>query len=141
MVIMRKTEVMIKEIKDLVATKGYIYALCMIIFEDFSILPEELHKIDCMNRLSTKEASLLLGFLIQNEINFSIPDTPNDLLQLKQKTYDLMEELHGSFWNPFFDELQIKSQPEYKKDNIRTEQKELFGKGNMLIQAAPKLLL
>ena len=134
MVIMRKTEVIIKEIKDLVVTKGYIYALCMIIFEDFSISPEELHKIDCMKRLSTKEASLLLGFLIQNEINFSIPDTPNDLIQLKQKTYDLMEELHGSFWNPFFDELQIKSQPEYKKENIRAEQKELFGKGNMLIE-------
>ena len=86
---MRKTELVINDIKALIKTKGYIYALCMILFEDFHINPEKLQELNHRKRLSTKEASLLLGFLIQSEIDFLLPDTPQDLIQLKQKTYEL----------------------------------------------------
>ena len=103
---MRATELVINDIKNLTSTKGYIYALCMIILEDFYINPEEIHEIDNMATLSIKEVSLLLGFFIQNDINFSIPNTPQDLMQLKQKTYELMDELHSSLMISFQEELQ-----------------------------------
>jgi len=82
----RDTKTIISNIKNLVVQKGFIYALCMILFEDFHVIPEKLHEIDNRFRLSIKEVSLLLGFLIQNKIDFSTSNTPQDLIKLKQKT-------------------------------------------------------
>lgn len=131
---MRKTELVIRDIKNLINTKGYIYALCMIMFEDFYIIPEKLHEMDYNKRLSTNEASLLLGFVIQSEINFSTPDTPQDSIHLKQKTYDLMEELHKSFNILFIEKLQKSLEEEHKKEEFRKEQKDFWGKGNLLTE-------
>ena len=129
---MKKTEEIIREIKNLVNTRGYIYALCMILFEDFYINPEKIQEINYAKRLSTKEVSLLLGFFIQKEIDFSTPDTPKDLIQLKQKTYELMEALHRSFMIPFIKKIKKSLKKSYKIENFRTEQKEFFGKGDIL---------
>jgi len=131
---MRKTELLIKDLKNLTNSNGYIYALCMILFEGFHINPEKIQEIDHRKRLSIKEASLLLGFLIQNEINFITPDSWQDLIQMKQKTYELMEELHQSFMVPFVEKLQRSLEEEHKKEDFRKEQKEFFGKGDMLTE-------
>ena len=74
---MRPAEQVIDDIKNLIYTKGYIYALCMILFEDFHIDPEKLHEMDNHQRLSVKEASLLLGFLVQKKIDFAVTDQDN----------------------------------------------------------------
>lgn len=129
---MRTTEQVLEDIRKLINTNGYIYALCMILFEDFHIIPEKIQEIDHRSRLSTKEASLLLGFLIQNKIDFSTPNTPQDLIELKKKTYELMDELHKSFMLPFFEKLQESIKKEHKIENYRKEQKDFFGKGDML---------
>ncbi|PKP59110.1 MAG: hypothetical protein CVT88_06205, partial [Candidatus Altiarchaeales archaeon HGW-Altiarchaeales-1] len=131
---MRTTKQVIKDIKELINTKGYIYALCMILFEDFHIIPEKIQEMDHRSRLSTKEASLLLGFLVQNKIDFSTPDTPQDLIKLKQKTYELMDELHNSFMISFFEKLYESIKKEHKIEDYRKEQKEFFGKGDMLTE-------
>lgn len=99
---MRKAEQVIRDIKNLIYSRGYIYALCMILFEDFHIDPEKLHEMDNFQRLSVKEASLLLGLLIQKEMDFSTPSSPFDLISMKQKTYELMKELHTSFHDTIF---------------------------------------
>jgi len=52
---MRDTELVISDIKSLINTKGYIYALCMIIFEDFHMALEQLHEINYRERLKTKK--------------------------------------------------------------------------------------
>ncbi|HTN68616.1 MAG TPA: hypothetical protein VLZ33_04045 [Dysgonamonadaceae bacterium] len=97
---MRNTDLIIKEIKELVNAKGYIYAFCLILFEDFHVDLETIHKIDHKSKLSVKEASLILGFIVQNTIDFSIPNSPESVIELKDKTYSLMEELHFSFSIP-----------------------------------------
>jgi len=131
---MRTTKNIIEEIKKLISLKGYIYTLSMILFEDFHVNPEKLHEIDHKARLSTKEASLLLGFLVQNELDFTPPESPENLIQMKQKTYKLMDELHQSFMNPFFKKLEKELKREHKTENLRAEQKEFFGKGDMLTE-------
>lgn len=131
---MRRIELIISDIKNFVNSKGFIYSLCMILFEDFRIDPEKMHEIDYIKRLNTKEASLLLGFLIQKKIDFSTPDSPQELFQLKQKTYDLMEELHHSFWIPFGEKLKSTFEKESKGEDISNGQKEFFSKGDMLIE-------
>jgi hypothetical protein len=132
---LRTTDLIIKDIKKLVKKRGYIYALCMIIFNDFRIVVEELHKINTRSKLSIQEVSLLIGFLVQNKIDFSIPEESQDVFKLKQNTYDLLSELHESFMIPFFEKLKASSEKEHKIEDYRKEQKEFFGKGDMLKEA------
>ncbi len=131
---MRSQKQVIEDIKNLIKQKGYIYALCMILFEDFHINPEELHVIDYRSRLSDKEASFLIGLVIQNEINFEIPDTHQDLTTLKQQTYELMEKLHVSFMIPFCEKLQKDLKKEHKIEDFGQAQKDFFGTGDMLTE-------
>lgn len=131
---MRKTEEVIRDLKSLISSKGYVYTLCMILFEDFHINPEKLHEIDWGGRLNSNEASLLLGFLVQDTIDFSTPDDPMSLIQLKQRTYELMEELHQSFNIQFLEKLEKEIGRACDKKNYRKEMKDFFGKGNMLAE-------
>lgn len=131
---MRKTIKVIKDIKKLVTSTGFIYVLCMLLFEDFHINLEEIHEVNFRKRLSTKEASLLLGFLIQDNIDFSRPKVPEDIIQLKQKTYKLMEKLHQSFLIAFFDKLKMCLNLVFKKEDLRKHQKDFFGKGDMIVE-------
>ncbi|MCK4377671.1 MAG: SEC-C domain-containing protein [Actinomycetia bacterium] len=130
----RKTEIVIKDLKSLISSKGYIYVLCMIIFEDFHINPEKIQELNLIKRLSHKEVSLLLGFLIQSQINFAPPDSWQDLIQMKQKTYELMEGLHQSFMIPFVEKMQKNLEKKHEKKDLMKEQKEFFGKGDMLTE-------
>jgi len=132
--VVRKTKIVIKDLKSLISSKGYIYALCMIIFEDFHINPEKIHEINLIKRLSHKEVSLLFGFLVQSQINFALPDSWQDLIQMKQKTYELMEALHQSFMIPFVEKMQKNLEKKHEKKDFRKEQKEFFGKGDMLTE-------
>lgn len=90
---MRNISDVLADIKTLVATKGYIYALCLIIIDDFHLNVEEIHEINEKERLNKNEALMLLGFLIQGKISTEIPNSPLDLIDLKKRTYVLMEEL------------------------------------------------
>lgn len=131
---MRTIDRIIEELKELIASQGYIYALCMILFDDFHINPETLHETDHMGRLSVNEASLLLGFFIQKKLDFTQPETPEILIQLKQKTYELMNELHQSLMDPFFRNLEDELKKEHKKENYEKERKEFFVKGELFTE-------
>jgi hypothetical protein len=131
---LRKTEDVINDIKSHIYSKGYIYTLCMIIYEDFHIILQEINKVDFRSRLNKNEVSLLIGFLIQKHIDFSLPDSPIDVIKSKEKTYELMDELHMSLMTPFFEKM--KNVPQKKHDNMdfRTEMKSFYGDDNMFIE-------
>lgn len=97
----------IDDIRNLVRENGFIYTLCMILFEDNHIIVEELNSVNYHDRLNKNEISLLLGYLIQNEIDLSPPEDPWFLLELKAKTYKLFEELHSALNNPLFDKMRV----------------------------------
>lgn len=99
----RDSKEVLEDIKELVKSKGYIYALCLILMEDFHFDVEQMHEIDYRNRLNKNEISLLLGFLIQNSVKVEKPNSPFDLIDLKKKTVSLMEELHRSMNKPMYD--------------------------------------
>lgn len=131
---MKETEKVIQELRELIQTQGYFYALCMMLLEDFLVDPEKLHELNHSARLSINEAGLLLGFLIQNEIDFTTPDTPNDLALMKEKTYTLLQELHQSFMNGFIEKLKDEIGKEHVYENHRNDQKSFFGSGDMFIE-------
>jgi len=72
--------------------------------------------------------------LIQSQINFAPPDSWQDLMQMKQKTYELMEELHQAFTIPFVEKMQKNLEKKHEKKDLMKEQKEFFGKGDMLTE-------
>lgn len=102
----KNREEIIQKIKNLIKQKWYIYALCLILFEDQHEVVEYIDKVDLMQKISVKEFAFLLGFLIQDEIDFSIPDSPDKLIEMKVKTYELLEELHKTFLEVFVERLE-----------------------------------
>jgi len=77
----------------------------MILVEDFYGDPNKIQEVNPFNKISRNEACVLLGFLIQNEINFSLPSSPFIIQDLKKKTYELMQELQSSFMIPYQKDL------------------------------------
>ncbi len=132
---MRQTDTIIKEIRDLVKSPGYIYTLCMIAFGDFNFAVEQLHGIDHRARLNTKETAFLFGFIIQGEIDFTMP-APQDFIQMKKRTYELMRELQDSFNNPFFDKLSeaLKHGIKDRDEDTRKARQDFFGTGDMFVE-------
>lgn len=128
----RKTSDIISDIKVLVNTKGYIYALCLIIVDDFLIDLENMHKVNFRDRLNKNEVSLLIGFLIQNNICLDFPDTPFELIELKKHTYKLMEELHLSVNEHLFEKFKT-LEPTFDS-NIKQSKLDFFGGENSFIE-------
>lgn len=117
----RNTSDIILALKELVSSRGYIYALCLIIMDDFHMSLEQMHQTDHSERLSRNEVSFILGLLIQNPISLENPISPFVLQELKKKTYSLMEELHMSTLQPMIDKFMplIKNpNPELLPDKI-----------------------
>lgn len=96
----RTREDIISDIRDLISKPGYIYSLCLILFEDFHMSLEKLGTINYRERLSVKEAAFILGCLIQNKIDCTYPESIESLIQNKELTYKLLRELHNTFLYP-----------------------------------------
>lgn len=99
------TSEVISKLTELINSKGYIYALCMILYEDFHLNLDEIHKVNYRERLSVKECTLIIGFLVKDKIDLSYPNAPDDLIDYKDKTYELMKELQDSLNSKQFNEL------------------------------------
>lgn len=96
----RTREEIISDIRDLISKPGYIYSLCLILFEDFHMSLEKLGTINYRERLSVKEATFILGYLIQSKIDCTYPESVESLKQNKELTYKLLRELHDTFLYP-----------------------------------------
>jgi len=131
---LRKTEEVIDDIKTLIYSKGYIYTLCMIIYEDFHIILQEINKVDFRSRLNKNEVSLLIGFLIQKQIDFTLPDNPLDVIKSKESTYELMHELHMSLMTPFYEKMKSVHPQKLDRMNFRAEMRRFYGDENMFIE-------
>lgn len=96
----RTREEIISDIKALIRQPGYIYSLCLILFEDFHMSLEKLGTINHRERISVKEAAFILGYLVQNEIDCTYPESIKSLIRNKKLTYILLRELHNTFLYP-----------------------------------------
>lgn len=89
-VIFRTREEIISDIKALIRQPGYIYSLCLILFEDFHVSLEKLGTINYRERLSVKAGAFILGYLVQNIIDCTYPESVESLIQNKELTYKLL---------------------------------------------------
>ena len=117
----------IMDVRKLVRSNGYIYALCLILCDDFHWSPEHLHEDNSYDKLNMNEVSLLLGFLVQDDINFEIPSSFKKLLEMKKRTYELLKELQSS----------LGDLPQKIEENIKnSEMKKIdfFRETNMIVE-------
>ncbi len=128
----REKKEVLKDIRQLVQSPGYIYPLCMMLFEDFHVDLINMHKADLHSRLSFKEAALLLGFLIQKKIDFTKPHSPNLVVQLINTTRNLLVELHDSYNIPHFEAMKEVFNSESKTLDFETVEKTYFGQGRFM---------
>lgn len=131
---LRSTKEIIKEIKSLVETAGFIYALCLILIEDFHLNAEEMHEVDYRARLNKNEISLLIGFLIQEKISLEKPLSPLDLIVIKKKTRKLMDELHSSTMIPSINKFKPLIETFGKDNDVSYSKKDFFGGEDMFIE-------
>lgn len=131
---LRSTKEIIKEIKSLVDTTGFIYTLCLILIEDFHLNAEEMHEVDFRARLNKNEISLLIGFLIQKEISLEKPLSPLDLIVIKKKTRKLMDELHSSTMIPSINKFKPLIENFKKENDVNHSKKDFFGGEDMFIE-------
>ena len=127
----RSKQEILEEIQSLVAEPSYIFALLLIIVDDFNSSPELLHEIDYWNRLNMNEVALLLGFLVKKPIDFSSPVSFESVFEQKHRTRKLLLEMHHSFDVPFAARIAAL----VDKDSAQNEQistKEFFGQGEIL---------
>lgn len=96
----RTRDEVLADLKSLIRRPGYIYSLCIILFNDFHLSLEELGTINNREKLSIKEVALILGYLIQEKIDLTYPETTEYLIENKNQTYELLEELHFTFMVP-----------------------------------------
>lgn len=125
-----KNDILI-DIKKLVSSKGYIYAICLIIIDDFHFNVEQMHEVDYWSRLNKNEICLLLGFIIQDRISLERPNSAVDLIELKKRTYSLMDELHRAVSRPVFENLKSLNNPLVGQ---KLEKHEVFGGENLFIE-------
>lgn len=134
---MRSTDQIISDLKILISTKGYIYSLCLILFEDFHGDLNKVHEFDYRSTLSVKECSIIIGFLIQKKLDFSIPESPNDVVDLKAKTYVLMKELQISLTTPQaekFQKMRIYQENGEKIGNTREDRLDFFVRDKGMVE-------
>ncbi|WOK08545.1 nuclease-related domain-containing protein [Imperialibacter roseus] len=129
---LRDTSEVLMDIKQLVRTKGFLYTICLILVDDFHLNVEAMHETDYRSRLNKNEILMLLGFLIQDEISLETPKSPFELIELKKKTYHLMEELHYSTTAPF--QAKIEQLIKNPSSQNAPNDKDFFGDENMFIE-------
>ncbi len=54
---LRNTQDVLADLKSLIRLPGYIYSLCMILYEDFHQDLNKIHEVDHRAKLSVKECS------------------------------------------------------------------------------------
>jgi hypothetical protein len=101
----RTEDEVFQDLEELCQSPGYVHALAFLCFEsNFLRIKEEqdLNKqvIDSFSseKLIRTEINVLIGLLIKSNISFELPE-PERLSNYIEKTYILLRELHGAFYN------------------------------------------
>ena len=109
----------LSELKNVCASSGYAHVIAYFCFRDNIIKYNDKFSIDEIshfysdNSLIRTEISTLIGFLVKNDIDFTLP-TPSKFQEYIEKTESLLIELHNSFMIPF--QKYIKKAIENKED-------------------------
>lgn len=133
----RSREDIISDIKQLVATKGYIFAFAEIVSRDFFVDVQNVANIDWRERLHSNEVAFLMGLMLKHEaVSFDEIDKEQIEEAIKYTRF-FLEELHGTYMYGFGEAMvrhpseQIDAMSDEEK---KEEFREIFGGKEMIVE-------
>jgi hypothetical protein len=127
---MRTEDEVFRDLSGACTYPGYVHALAYLCFRDSVVRysdemqAEDMQHLFSMDHLIRTELSTLLGLMIQQEIDWSLPD-PQTIQRHIDETERLLKELHESMSGPTMEELRDalesgkKTNPFEKGSNLR----------------------
>lgn len=102
---MNQFDNVINEIRLLTKKQGFIYSFLWLLYDDFYVYLDELENINPRDKIGIKEASLLLGFLVQSEIDYRIPKSIEQVINIRNEIIEKLSEIHNKwiFSHPMFE--------------------------------------
>jgi hypothetical protein len=94
----------VDKIEALTSERGYIYTLALILLRDLFMTPEDIADINPREHLNFQEITFLVGLLVKNPIDLSLPAEPDSEKRFEE-TYRLFYELHKKYHEPFIEQL------------------------------------
>lgn len=126
---MRKEKEIFNDLSSLCILPGYVHALAYISFRDNMVMysgemtSKDMLKSYSKNRLIRTEISTLIGLLIKNSIDYTLPH-PKTMQLYLDKTDELLQEMHEAMNSEFFAGLE--------PEKIVTDGFNLFENGKVL---------
>ena len=131
----REKQEVLSDLKSLVSSRGFVYALVLALYEDFHLDIIQAHQVDYRSQLSVKEAAYLLGLLVKEKIDFRFPESPEMLISTKKEIYRLMSELHSSHMIPFINKMGKMIEHRDSQPQEFFDEKTFFGDGDFMIES------
>jgi len=128
----------IADIRKLVFSNGYIFALSELLSNDMFLDIDQITKVNWRDKIHNNEFAFLMGIMLKNDtINFEEPST-RDIEAAIKHTVSLLEELHWSYGYDFGEALS-KLDPtmidEMTEDDKDREFQKVFGSKDMITEA------
>jgi len=118
----------INKIEALTRERGYLYKLALILLRDLFLQPEEIADINPREHLNVQELTLLVGLFVKHAVDFTIP-TEDESAKRFELTYQMFEELHKKYHEPFLEQLAGIVKHDREKDTPQENYRRVFGQG------------
>jgi len=126
---MERLKETVQQIEAITRKPGFIYTLALILLRDMFVAPEQAADINWRDRLSFQELTFLVGLLIKHEIDLDVP-AEEESAKTFESVYNLFHTLHLKHNEPFFEQLEQKSQKNPKEDY-----RKVFGNAELMTES------
>lgn len=125
------------DLRKLVSTKGYVYALAEIISQDFFVDTRSVANINWRERLNNNEFALLMGLMLKNPVIDFEEINEQQIAKTIIRTRSLLEELHWTYNYAFGNRLaaRAKEMGTMTEADKKHEYEEVFGSKDMIIES------
>ena len=100
---------------------------------DLFMLPQQIADINPQDHLNFQELTLLVGLFVKTAIEFQIPAEEVSSERFG-RTYQLFEELHKKYHDPFLKELASKLKHGHPTETRQENYRRIFGAGTMVTE-------
>jgi len=118
----------VAKIESLTRVPGFVYTLALILMRDLFLTPEDIAEINPREHLNIQELTFLVGLLVKGEIDFSVPSEEQSAHRF-ELTYQLFEELHSKYHEPFIEELGRLAENGLGAETREENYRRIFGAG------------
>lgn len=133
----RPRDEILADIRELVASKGYVFALSELLSTDMFLDIDQITKVNWRDRIHNNEFALLMGFMLKNDrIDFE-EISPEEIESAIGRTVSLLEELHWTYGYGLGDAISklkpaaVEKMTEIDKD---VEFQKVFGSKDMITE-------